>query len=195
MLQRKYIPASWSEICGQDEVVRTLRKYKNISELPHLLFIGSPGVGKTACSYVLAKELGVPLVELNASDERGIDTIREKIKTLLFTSGARIILLDEADSLCLHPDTMIFVNDERKRIKEVVNQKFRTLSYDFQKKEIVESDARCIDSGKNFLYRVVLDDGREIICSENQPFFTKNGENKKLRELKIGDEIITFSKD
>jgi len=163
--------------------------------LPHLLFIGSPGVGKTACSYVLAKELGVPLVELNASDERGIDTIREKIKTLLFTSGARVILLDEADSLCLHPDTMIFVNDERKRIKEVVNQKFRTLSYDFQKKEIVESDARCIDSGKNFLYRVVLDDGREIICSENQPFFTKNGENKKLRELKIGDEIITFSKD
>jgi len=99
MLQRKYIPASWSEICGQDEVVRTLRKYKNISELPHLLFIGSPGVGKTACSYVLAKELGVPLVELNASDERGIDVVRNKIKTLLFTSGARIILLDEADNL------------------------------------------------------------------------------------------------
>ena len=99
MLQRKYIPNSWDEIYGQDEIVETLRKYKNISELPHLLFIGSPGVGKTACAYVLAKELNVPLVELNASDERGINVIRDKIKTLLFTSGARIILQDEADNL------------------------------------------------------------------------------------------------
>ena len=98
-LQKKYIPNSWDEIYGQDEIVETLRKYKNISELPHLLFIGSPGVGKTACAYVLAKELNVPLVELNASDERGINVIRDKIKTLLFTSGARIILQDEADNL------------------------------------------------------------------------------------------------
>ena len=191
-LQKKYIPSSWKEIFGQNEVVKTLKKYKDISDLPHLLFVGPPGVGKTACAYVLAKELGVPVVELNASDERGIDVVREKIKTLLFTSGERIILLDEADSLCLHPETEIIVNKEKRKIKEVVNQKFKTLSYDFQKKEIVESNARCIDSGKNFLYRVVLDDGREIICSENQPFFDINGKKKKLKELKPGDRIITF---
>ena len=190
--QKKYIPKSWSEVFGQDEVVKTLKKYKDISDLPHLLFVGPPGVGKTACAYVLAKELGVTVVELNASDERGIDVVREKIKTLLFTSGERIILLDEADSLCLHPETEIIVNKEKRKIKEVVNQKFKTLSYDFQKKEIVESNARCIDSGKNFLYRVVLDDGREIICSENQPFFDINGKKKKLKELKLGDRIITF---
>ena len=190
--QKKYIPKSWSEIFGQNEVVKTLKKYKDISDLPHLLFVGPPGVGKTACAYVLAKELGVTVVELNASDERGIDVVREKIKTLLFTSGERIILLDEADSLCLHPETEIIVNKEKRKIKEVVNQKFKTLSYDFQKKEIVESNARCIDSGKNFLYRVVLDDGREIICSENQPFFDINGKKKKLKELKLGDRIITF---
>ena len=191
-LQKKYIPKSWSEIFGQNEVVKTLKKYEDISDLPHLLFVGPPGVGKTACAYVLAKELGVTVVELNASDERGIDVVREKIKTLLFTSGERIILLDEADSLCLHPETEIIVNKEKRKIKEVVNQKFKTLSYDFQKKEIVESNARCIDSGKNFLYRVVLDDGREIICSENQPFFDINGKKKKLKELKLGDRIITF---
>ena len=99
ILQKKYIPLSWEEIFGQDEVIKTLKNYKDISELPHLLFIGPPGVGKTACAYVLARELDVPIVELNASDERGIDVIREKIKTLLFTSGTRIILLDEADNL------------------------------------------------------------------------------------------------
>jgi len=98
-LQKKYIPETWDEIIGQSEVVPTLRQYTSIGELPHLLFAGTSGVGKTACAYVLAKELGVSLIELNASDERGIDTIRGKLKTLLFTSGERIILMDEADAV------------------------------------------------------------------------------------------------
>ena len=98
-LQKKYIPQSWDGIIGQDEAVNILSSYTDIKSLPHLIFIGQSGVGKTASAYVLAKSLGVSLVELNASDERGIDTIRNKVKTLLFTSGERIILLDEGDSL------------------------------------------------------------------------------------------------
>jgi len=98
-LQKKYIPETWDQIIGQAEIVGSLSQYTHIGDLPHLLFVGTSGVGKTACAYVLAKELGVPIVELNASDERGIDVIRDKIKTLLFTSGERIILLDEADNL------------------------------------------------------------------------------------------------
>lgn len=97
-LQKKYIPKSWGEICGQKEVVSILSSYTAISSLPHFMFIGPPGVGKTASAYVLAKSLNMPIIELNASDERGIDTIREKIKTMLFTSGARLILMDEFDS-------------------------------------------------------------------------------------------------
>ena len=98
-LQRKYIPETWDDIYGQSEVVSTLREYRSISELPHLLFAGTPGIGKTACAYVLAKELDVPIVELNGSDDRGIDTVRNEIKTLLFTQGERLILLDEACNL------------------------------------------------------------------------------------------------
>ena len=98
-LQKKYIPEDWDEIIGQAEIVASLSQYRSIGDLPHLLFAGPSGVGKTACAYVLAKELGVGLVELNASDERGIDVVRNKIKTLLFTSGERIVLLDEADNL------------------------------------------------------------------------------------------------
>lgn len=191
-LQKKYLPQTWGEILGQDEVVNVLKGYKTIEDLPNLIFAGSSGVGKTASSYVLAKHLGAALIELNASDERGIDVVREKIKTLLFTSGERIILLDEADSLCLHYDTKVMVNGLEQKIEEVVDKTFTTVSYDFQKKEVIKSSAKCIDSGKNFLYRVVLDNGKEIICSENQPFFAKNGKIKKLKELKPDDEIITF---
>ena len=97
-LQKKYIPESWNEICGQEEAVSILSSYTNINSLPHFMFIGPSGVGKTASAYVLAKTLGIPIIELNASDERGIDTIREKVKTMLFTSGARLILMDEFDS-------------------------------------------------------------------------------------------------
>jgi len=100
-LRGKYIPKDWSDLYGQDEVVSVLSHYKSIEELPNLMFIGSPGIGKTAAAYVLANTLGVSLVELNSSDERGIDTIREKVKTLLFTVGQRIILLDESDSLTI----------------------------------------------------------------------------------------------
>lgn len=97
-LLKKYIPKTWDEIVGQDEIIDTLQRYNSIEKLPHLAFIGVPGVGKTATAHVIAKALDVPLVELNASDERGIDVVRNKIKTLLATSGARIILLDEMDS-------------------------------------------------------------------------------------------------
>ena len=98
-LQKKYIPETWNDIIGQAEIVASLSHYSGIGDLPHFLFAGPSGVGKTACAYVLAEELGVGLVELNSSDERGIDVVRNKIKTLLFTSGQRIILLDEADGL------------------------------------------------------------------------------------------------
>ena len=196
-LQEKYIPKNWDEIIGHEEAISILKGYKTIEELPHLIFIGQSGIGKTASAYVLAKSLGVSLVELNASDERGIDTIRNKVKTLLFTSGKRIVLLDEADNLCLHPDTKIIVNGLDIKIEEVVGKSFITSSYDFVKQERILSRARCIDSGINYLYKVLLDDGREIICSENQPFFTKTKilktpTVKKLKDLKLGEEIITF---
>ena len=98
-LQKKYIPQSWDEIVGQEEIVSDLSSYKTIEELPNLMFTGQSGIGKTASAYVLAKSLGVAIIEKNASDERGIDVIRNEVKTLLFTTGKRIIFLDEAGNL------------------------------------------------------------------------------------------------
>lgn len=57
-LQKKYIPETWDQITGQAEIVASLSQYRSIGDLPHLLFAGTSGVGKTACTYVLAKELG-----------------------------------------------------------------------------------------------------------------------------------------
>ncbi|KAJ3016601.1 hypothetical protein HKX48_003943 [Thoreauomyces humboldtii] len=112
----KYRPKDMSDISSQEEVVAVLQKTLESQNLPHLLFYGPPGTGKTSTILALAKELYGPemfrsrVLELNASDERGIDIIRVKVKNFAkvtvtqSTSGwpcppYKIIILDEADSM------------------------------------------------------------------------------------------------
>ncbi|KAJ3190294.1 hypothetical protein HDU85_000589 [Gaertneriomyces sp. JEL0708] len=112
----KYRPKDMNDISSQEEVVAVLRKTLESQNLPHLLFYGPPGTGKTSTILALARELYGPeliksrVLELNASDERGIDIVREKVKNFArVTVGQgssdypcppyKIIILDEADSM------------------------------------------------------------------------------------------------
>ncbi|HVP24938.1 MAG TPA: replication factor C small subunit [Methanomicrobiales archaeon] len=105
----KYRPARLADMVGQEEIVERLESYVRTGSLPHLLFTGSAGVGKTTAAVALARELfgetwHTNFRELNASDERGIDVVRNQIKQFARTSpleGAsfKILFLDEADAL------------------------------------------------------------------------------------------------
>lgn len=106
----KYRPKNFNEIIGQDFFVKRIKSFLDSKSLPHLLFAGSPGTGKTTTALVVARELygenGVRgnFLELNASDDRGIDIIRTHIKEFaklksLADIPYKIICLDEADSL------------------------------------------------------------------------------------------------
>jgi len=99
----KYRPSTLDEIIGHDDIIKSLKRFVKRGEIPHLLFYGTPGTGKTTAARAIAKELNVPIDEFNASDDRGIDTVRGKIKRLSLSSsfGApfRIILLDEVDNM------------------------------------------------------------------------------------------------
>ncbi len=105
----KYRPASLDAIVGQEEVVTRLKAYVRAGNLPHLLFAGPAGTGKTTSAIALARDLfgdewRASLFELNASDERGLDVVRVKIKDIARTksigeAGFKIIFLDEADNL------------------------------------------------------------------------------------------------
>ena len=105
----KYRPVTLADIVGQDDIVERLQSYVKTGNLPHLLFTGSAGVGKTTAAVALAREFfgeswNLNFRELNASDERGIDVVRNQIKQFARTSplgGAtfKILFLDEADAL------------------------------------------------------------------------------------------------
>ncbi|MEF8874438.1 MAG: replication factor C small subunit [Candidatus Thermoplasmatota archaeon] len=105
----KYRPERLGEVYGQQRVIERLKAYVDEESMPHLLFAGPAGIGKTTSAIALSKEMygenwGANFFELNASDERGIDVIRNKIKEYARTStssdiGFKIIFMDEADSL------------------------------------------------------------------------------------------------
>jgi replication factor C small subunit len=105
----KYRPTSLKEMVGHDAIVPLLKAYAEKRTLPHLMFAGPPGTGKTTAALALARDLyGAEwrqnFLELNASDSRGIDTVRTTIKEYARTSalgevGFKILFLDEADNL------------------------------------------------------------------------------------------------
>ncbi|KAK4449025.1 P-loop containing nucleoside triphosphate hydrolase protein [Podospora aff. communis PSN243] len=115
----KYRPATLADVSGHQDILATINKFVDSNRLPHLLLYGPPGTGKTSTILALARRIyGVEnmrqmVLELNASDDRGIDVVREQIKTFastkqIFSMGGasrsglgtfKLIILDEADAM------------------------------------------------------------------------------------------------
>ena len=119
MWVEKYRPKKISDLVNQKEIMGSLNALlKNQSEMPHLLFSGSAGVGKTSTAICLSREILGEYwrdysLELNASDERGIGMVREKVKKFSRFAGLdteipfKIIILDEADEMTSDAQTAL----------------------------------------------------------------------------------------
>jgi len=105
----KFRPQKFEEVVGQQEIIKRVRSLVQGLNIPHLLFAGPAGIGKSTLALIIVKELFGPswrenYLELNASDERGIDVVRQKVKDFARTKTLgnvpfKVIFLDEADAL------------------------------------------------------------------------------------------------
>lgn len=143
----KYRPHTLDDVVGQDDITENLKSYVSRNDLPNLLFAGTAGIGKTTSAIAIAKDLygdewKENFLELNASDERGIDVVRDRIKNFARSSFGghdyRIIFLDESDSL-----TDAAQGALRRTMEQFSNNTRFILSCNYSSKIIDPIQSRC----------------------------------------------------
>lgn len=180
----KYRPAIFSEIVGQEDTIKRVESLTNSLNIPHLLFAGPAGTGKSSLALIIVKELfgknwKENYLELNASDERGINVIREKVKNFARTKALgnvpfKIIFLDEADALTPEAQQAL------RRTMENYSATCRfILSCNYSSKIIDPIQSRCV------LFRFKLLEKKEI-----EKYLRRIAEKEQLSIIPEAMEIL-----
>ena len=175
----KYRPQTLDEVVGQEHIVKRLKKYTNEQSMPNLMFSGPAGVGKTTTALALAKSvLGEywknNFLELNASDARGIDTVRNQIKNFckLKPMGApfRIIFLDEVDNMTKDAQHAL-----RREMEMYTKTSSFILSCNYPSKIIDPIQSRCAIFRFAPIKKEDITTRLEYICNEENFGYTDEG--------------------
>jgi len=201
----KYRPKKLDDVAGQDEIIERLKAYVKTKNVPHLMFAGPAGTGKTTSALALAKELfgdtwKQNFNELNASDERGIGVIRGKIKDFARTAPMgkadfKIIFLDEADSL---------TNDAQSALRRTIERYTHIcrfiLSVNYSSKVIEPIQSRCTvfrfspikpDDVKKYMRKIAQKEKLEITADglETLIFISRGDLRKAINVLQVGASV------
>ncbi|MDC1420173.1 replication factor C small subunit [Euryarchaeota archaeon] len=187
----RYRPKTVSEIKGQQAVVARLSAYANNKSFPHLLFAGPPGTGKTTAALALTrdvfgKEFRRNILEMNASDERKLESIRTKVKQFARTAPSpgtsfKVIFLDEADAL---------TPDAQGALRRIMEQNSETcrfiLSCNYSSKIIEPIQSRCAV----FRFRPLENEQileRISIVAKNENIMIEHEAAKAIAQVSLGD--------
>ena len=104
LLVEKYRSKALDEYVGNENIKKTIQQYLNQNDIQNLIFYGTAGTGKTTLAKLIVKNLDCDYLYINASDERGIETIRDKVSSFASTASfqpLKVVILDEADFLTI----------------------------------------------------------------------------------------------
>ena len=174
----KYRPDKLSKIVGQEKIINSLRNIFEGGSFPHLLFYGGSGSGKTSTILAIlndyfGKKKKLMVLRLDASDDRGINSVREEIKGFAekrnyFTKGIKVIILDEADSMTFDAQFAL------RRIIEKYSSSTRfCLICNYDNKIIPAIKSRCAEFKFNPISKDVMIKHLEYVAGKEKIDYTK----------------------
>ena len=187
----KYRPQNFDEIIGQEKNIKILKNLLENKSLPHLLFHGNSGVGKTSTinaisEYLYGKNKVFMVMRLDASDDRGINSVREEIKGFaekmtISNKGVKLIILDEADSMTFDAQFAL------RRIIEKYSDNTRfCLICNYENKIIKPIKSRCVDIRFYPINKNIIIDKLQKICNNEDIKYTQTG-IETIAKLSNGD--------
>ena len=193
LLVEKYRPTKLENYIGNEQLKETVKSYINKKDIPHLLFFGAAGTGKTSLAKLITKNIPCDVLYINASDENSVDTVRTKIKGFASTTGfnsLKVIVLDE----CLDENTLVYILrsgvEVKVKIKDVDEKLDLVKSFNVKLNKIEWRPFYLLNVGDRDVVRIDLENGESVVCTEEHKWYVYDEFNNiikvKTKELLNG---------
>ena len=188
----KYRPSNVEDYICDNHLKDILNEFIKRKDIPHLLFHGGAGTGKTTGAKILTKNIPSDVIYINASDTNGIETVRTRIKGFAGSTGfqaLKIVILDE----CVDENTFVYVlrkgTETKVKIKDVNENEDLIKSFNIKENKTEWRTFYLWDKGEQECVEIELENGESVICTMDHKWYVLNesGVPIKVKTIELLD--------